>query len=139
MKEIGRVIENRNLISIVEVGGEYCDSCLSKEKCFFHRERERKVEAENRLNAKVGDLVVLEVSPKKYILSTFFIYIFPIISMFVGAFLGEFYLKKIIYKDTNITSIITSFIFLFISIIIVKLIQKFLFFRPTIEEIIKRD
>lgn len=139
MREIGKVIENRNNISIVEVGGEYCESCLSKEKCFFHRERNKFVEAENNLNAKPGNLVLLEVPPKKYVLSTFIIYVIPIISMFLGAILGEYYFKKIIYKGVNISSIIFSFTFLIISLFVIKIIQKYFFFRPKIQEIIKSE
>lgn len=139
MREIGKIIKNKNSLSIVEVGGEFCNSCLSKEKCFFHRERDKIVEAENKINANPGDLVLLEIPPKNYILSTFVIYIVPIIFMFIGAIFGEYYFKKIIYRDVNISSITFSFVFLIIAIFITRILQGFIFFRPKIEEIIKRE
>ncbi|MGB9749346.1 MAG: SoxR reducing system RseC family protein [Caldisericia bacterium] len=138
MKEIGKILENKKNLSVVEVGGEFCDSCISKEKCFFHRERDKIIEADNVVDAKPGDLVLIEVPAKNYIFSTFVIYIIPIIFMFIGAILGEFYLKKIFYKGVNISSIIFSFLFLIIALFITKIFQKYIFFRPKIQEIIKK-
>ncbi|NLI55914.1 SoxR reducing system RseC family protein [bacterium] len=138
MKEIGKILENKNSLSVVEVGREYCDSCISKEKCLFHKERDKIIEAENIIDAKPGDLVLVEVPSKNYIISTFIIYIVPIIFMFIGAILGEFYFKKIVYKGVNISSIIFSFIFLIVALFITKILQKFIFFRPKVEEIIKK-
>jgi len=138
MKEIGKILENKNSLSVVEVGGEYCDSCISKEKCLFHKERDKIIEAENIIHAKPGDLVLVEVPSKNYIISTFIIYIVPIIFMFIGAILGEFYFKKIIYKGVNISSIIFSFIFLIVALFVTKILQKFIFFIPKVEEIIKK-
>lgn len=139
MKEIGKILKNNNSLSIVEVGGEFCESCISKDKCFFHKERDKIVEAENKINAIPGDLVLVEIPSKNYILSTFVIYIVPIIFMFIGAILGEYCLKKIIYRGVNINSIIFSFLFLLIALFITRILQKFIFFRPKIEEIIKRE
>lgn len=139
MKEIGKIIKNKDSLSIVEVGGEFCNSCLSKEKCFFHRERDKLIEVENKVNASPGDFVLLEIPPKNYILSTFVIYIIPIIFMFIGAILGEYYFKKIFYRGVNISSIIFSFLFLIIALFVTKILQRFIFFRPKIEEIIKRE
>lgn len=138
MKEIGKILENKNSLSVVEVGGEYCDSCISKEKCLFHKERDKIIEAENIIDAKPGDLVLVEIPAKNYILSTFFIYVVPIIFMFIGAILGEFHFKKIVYKGVNVSSIIFSFIFLIVALFITKILQKFIFFRPKVEEIIKK-
>lgn len=139
MKEIGRVIENKNNISLVEVGGAYCESCASNEKCVFHKERNKLVEAENLLDAKPGDLVILEVTPKKYIFSTFLIYLFPIISMFLGAIIGEYLFKIFYFRGENISSIIFAFLFLFISILTIKGLNKIFFFRPKIEEIVDEE
>lgn len=138
MKEIGKILENKNSLSVVEVGGEYCDSCISKERCLFHKERDKIIEAENIIDAKPGDLVLVEIPAKNYILSTFIIYIVPIIFMFIGAILGEFYFKKIVYKGGNVSSIIFSFVFLIVALFITKILQKFIFFRPKVEEIIKK-
>lgn len=139
MKEIGRVLDNKNKFSLVEVGGSYCESCISKEKCFFHREREKIVEAENNLNAKPGDLVLLDIPSKKYIFITFIIYLIPIISMFIGALLGEYFFKGVYFKGENISSIIFGFLFLLISITIIRIFGRKLFLRPKIEEIVDED
>ncbi|MCX8094785.1 MAG: SoxR reducing system RseC family protein [Caldisericia bacterium] len=139
MKEIGKVLENKNKFSIVEVGGSYCESCISKEKCLFHREREKLVEAENKINAKPGDIVLLEVPPKKYVFITFVIYLIPIISMFVGSILGEYIFKNIYFKGENITPILSGFIFLVFSILLIRVFNKFLLLRPKIEEVINED
>lgn len=139
MKEIGRVLDNKNKFSLVEVGGSYCESCISKEKCFFHREREKIVEAENKLNAKPGDLVLLDIPSKKYIFITFIIYLIPIISMFIGALLGEYFFKGVYFKGENISSIIFGFLFLLISISIIKVFGKRIFLRPRIEDIVDED
>lgn len=139
MKEIGRVIKIKDKLSLVEVGGAYCNSCLSKEKCFFHREREKIVEAENSVNAKPGDLVLLDIASKKYIFITFIIYLIPVISMFIGALFGEYIFGKIYFKGENVSSIIFGFLFLILSILIIRLFNKFLFLRPKIEEILDEN
>ena len=139
MKEIGRVITIKDKLSLVEVGGIYCHSCLSKEKCFFHREREKIVEAENLINAKPGDLVLIDIASKKYIFVTFIIYLIPVISMFIGALFGEYIFGKIYLKGENISSIIFGFLFLILSILIIRLFNRFLFLRPKIEEIVDEN
>ncbi|MBF0423615.1 MAG: SoxR reducing system RseC family protein [Magnetococcales bacterium] len=51
--------------------------------------REVHVRAENRIGAKVGDLVVLELSDSQFLRSSFMVYIVPVLALFFFGFLSK--------------------------------------------------
>ena len=137
MKEVGKVLKTEGAFSIVEVGGKYCKTCSLKGHCLLSSQRERKIEAKNLINAKEGDLVIVNVPPKKYLSVTFVIYILPIIFMLAGAYVGIKIGPMLRIKDPNLSPIIFGFSFLFLSFILVRLLSNIINFKPEIEKIVE--
>jgi len=137
MKEVGKVLKTEGAFSIVEVGGKYCKTCSLKGHCLLSSQRERKIEAKNLINAKEGDLVIVNVPPKKYLSVTFVIYILPIIFMLIGAYVGIKIGPMLRIKDPNLSPIIFGFSFLFLSFILVRLLSNIINFKPEIEKIVE--
>ena len=67
---------------------EACESCASKEGC-GERGRDMEVEVLNPLGAEEGDRVTLQMDTRYFLKATFFLYIFPILCLIGGAFIGE--------------------------------------------------
>ena len=137
MKEVGKVLKTEGAFSIVEVGGKYCKTCSLKGHCLLSSQRERKIEAKNLINAKEGDLVIVNVPPKKYLSVTFVIYILPIIFMLAGAYVGIKIGPMLRIKDPNLSPIIFGFSFLFLSFVLVRFLSNIINFKPEIEKIVE--
>jgi len=136
MKEIGKVLKTEGSFSIVEVGGKYCETCSLKGHCLLPQ-REKKIEAKNLINAKEGDIVMVNVPSKKYLSVTFVIYILPIIFMLMGAYAGIKLRPILGIKDPNLSPIIFGFLFLFLSFILVRFLSNIINFKPEIEKIVE--
>ena len=137
MKEVGKVLKTEGAFSIVEVGGKYCKTCSLKGHCLLSSQRERKIEAKNLINAKEGDLVIVNVPPKKYLSVTFIIYILPIIFMLIGAYAGIKLGPMLRIKDPNLSPIIFGFSLLFLSFVLVRFLSNIINFKPEIEKIVE--
>jgi len=67
-----------------------CGSCADRKHCHMSgNDEEIEVEAANPINAKVGDIVVVSYNSTRLFLLAFFLYVFPIILMIIGALIGE--------------------------------------------------
>jgi len=67
-----------------------CGHCAEKNHCHMSgNDEEIEVEAANTINAKVGDIVVVSYNSTRLFLLAFFLYVFPIILMIIGALIGE--------------------------------------------------
>ena len=67
-----------------------CESCSERKHCHTSgNDTEMEVEAINTVNAKVGDRVVVSFDSGRLFLLAFFLYVFPIILMIIGALIGE--------------------------------------------------
>ncbi len=137
MKEIGKVLKTEGNFSIVEVGGKYCETCSLKGFCLLSAQRERKIKAKNLVNAKEGDIVIVNVPSKKYLSVTFVIYVLPIIFMLIGAYVGIKLGTILGIKDPDLSPIIFGFSFLFLSFILVRSLSNIINFRPEIEKVIE--
>jgi len=137
MKEVGKVLKTEGAFSIVEVGGKYCETCSLKGHCLLSSQRERKIEAKNLINAKEGDLVIVNVPSKKYLSVTFIIYILPIIFMLIGAYAGIKLGPMLRIKDPNLSPIIFGFSLLFLSFVLVRFLSNIINFKPEIEKIVE--
>lgn len=94
MRQTGIISETKGDYAIVSIRrstacGENCKSCgLCSEK-------NSEVEAKNTINAKKGDIVVLELGDQKIITAAFLVYILPIISFFIGYGVFNYYINSI--------------------------------------------
>jgi sigma-E factor negative regulatory protein RseC len=67
-----------------------CAACSSRNACHGDGPgEEMRVEAINTANARVGDRIVLSIATASLLKASFLLYVFPILAMIVGAFLGQ--------------------------------------------------
>jgi len=86
MRESGVIVSSKNNIVTVQMAmGEKCEGCNA---CMLAGPKLMQVEAQNDLNAHTGDMVDVEVSSGHLLWHTLLVFIFPVIMMFVGYFLG---------------------------------------------------
>ena len=72
------------------VRSEGCESCSSKGACHtMGGGKEMEVSVINRMDARVGDRVVLRLEASPFLKATFLIYMFPILLLVAGAAAGE--------------------------------------------------
>jgi len=104
--------------------------------------KEMEVEAINRAGAKVGQKVVLSFDTSPLLKATFMLYVFPIIAMVVGAFIGQ-KMATFLNFDASMLSAIMGFSFFGLTILFVKSrgnkLAKKEEYQPKIIRIIKQS
>jgi sigma-E factor negative regulatory protein RseC len=97
-----------------------CEGCSSKGFCHaLGSQDEMEVEAINAAGGKVGDKVVLNFDTSSLLKASFLLYVFPIICMLAGAFVGM-ELAPSLNFDSSISSAIGGFLFFGLSVLFVK-------------------
>lgn len=97
-----------------------CKSCSARSSCHsLGGGEEMEVEAINRAGAQVGQKVVLSFDTSPLLKATFLLYVFPIIAMIVGAFVGQ-KLALNFNVDASFLSAIFGFLFFGITIFFVR-------------------
>lgn len=137
MEESGKVVEVHGDLAKVEfTAKEACTSCGARGMCKLGAGGKVFTEALNEKSAKVGDLVRVEVDPKRSILTGLLIFIFPII-IFIAAFLA---IRPISPNESY--RIIGSGVSLVLYFILLKKLETWLVkkgsFMPVVREIIDR-
>ena len=67
-----------------------CESCSSRHVCQTDGSgKEMEVEARNTADAQVGDRIVLSIETASLLKATFLLYVFPILAMIAGAWIGQ--------------------------------------------------
>jgi len=136
MEELGKVVEVHDRVAKVEfTSKEACAHCGTRMMCHFTAGNAVFTEAINDGGAQVGDLVRVEVDPKRSVFTGLLIFIFPII-VFMVAFLA---IRAIARNEGygvagGVISLVLYFIFL-------KRLENWLAhrgtFSPVVREIIK--
>lgn len=93
IEETGTVIELKGPSTAVVLcqKGSFCDHCAAMDACRLGDDNQSMtVEAHNALAAEVGDRVVLAVSSKTFLTSSFIVYIVPIVFLLIGGLLGQY-------------------------------------------------
>ncbi len=105
---ITQIEESRVWVSVKP--GKDCEGCNI---CtVFASKNDYKIPARGIPGLSVGDKVEIEVRPQKVVSSAFLLFIMPILSMFLGYFLGsEFFYRYFPETEQEITGIITGLIF----------------------------
>ena len=87
MIEIGIVAKTLNGAALVNFqGSEACKKCGACK--VFGVGGVMQIEALNEVSAKEGDKVEVEIAPRAVLWSNFLIFIFPVLMLFLGYFLG---------------------------------------------------
>jgi sigma-E factor negative regulatory protein RseC len=101
-----------------------CESCSARGACIpIGGGNDMKVEAVNTAGASVGDRVVLSFGSSSLFKATFFLYMFPILSLVGGAIAGML-LAQILAVDEQALSAITAFSCFLGSVIIIRVRGK---------------
>ncbi len=123
IREEGTVEEIRRNTAVIKVEkSSSCKHCADKDSCSV-ADRNMLIEVKNILNAKEGDRVEVSVPEGTFVKLSLMVYIFPIICLMAGAFLGNF-LSMGLNTDPSATAAITAAIFLAASFILLKLVEK---------------
>jgi sigma-E factor negative regulatory protein RseC len=102
-----------------------CESCGEKDTCHstIGSKKVMEVEAVNTANAQLGDTVVVSFESGQLFLLSFFLYVFPIIIMIIGALFGE-HIAGNFNGNPSTFSAIFGFSFFFVAMGVVKLKDK---------------
>ncbi len=140
MEEVGRVVEvKENLVKVVIPTKEACQKCGA---CLLTAlGKEAVAEAENKAQARVGDMVKVEIKEKTALTAAFILYVIPLIFFFLGYFFG-LYLGKTTGKTGEGMAILFAFLFLFLSFLLIHLFfgpqsKRVSHYYPVATEIIK--
>lgn len=82
------------------------------------------VTVKNSLNAKIGDIVEIEFESGNVLSSSMIAYIFPLIMLFIGIWIG-YSVPQSIFKVKDILAAIMGLIFCAISFIFLKILNPF--------------
>jgi sigma-E factor negative regulatory protein RseC len=119
-----------------------CEACSERASCRSIGGNEMEVEAINRVNAEIGDLVVVSSKTSQLFLLSFFLYVFPIIVLIIGALIGD-HLARSSGGNPSTYAALIGFTFFFAAIGIVKLkdrkARKTGQYRPEIIRIKKKS
>ncbi len=117
--DVGTVVDIQNGLAIVEYSrSDACNTCRLKAFCFQKGGDSSTLTMKNELNVKKGDKVQFEISPQIRILSSFLVFILPIIFM-----IGSYFLCKSAIGLSENISIIVSLVSIVIAFIVVKIID----------------
>lgn len=124
MEQIGIVKEVIGSDVVLEVRrvsacGTNCGSCSASCEVAPHF-----LTINNKVNAKLGDMVEIQAEAKKILKYTFLIYIIPLTFLIIGIALGNGYFKSRGFVNYELLSFLTGIIGLTISYMILKLIDN---------------
>ncbi|MFC1496397.1 SoxR reducing system RseC family protein [Candidatus Margulisiibacteriota bacterium] len=86
MKETGKII--KMVVDIAEVEIEPSAACVRCKGCQVVSSGKMLLLAKNEIGAKVGDKIQVEIPESESIKASFLIFIFPLIALIVGYFIG---------------------------------------------------
>ncbi|MDH4127908.1 MAG: SoxR reducing system RseC family protein [Spirochaetota bacterium] len=127
MKEIGQVVEiNGNKLTLLLDPSSNCGSCNSCSS--GGNSKNKSICLDNTINAKLNDLVILSLSPSKGIFISIILYVFPILMLILGYFVGNYFDDESdIHTTESYLAIIFSFIFLLLGLLIIYFFDKLMY------------
>ncbi len=97
-----------------------CKACASRESCgTVESQKEMTVTVKNTLNVGKGDHVVIGLESRPMLFLTFFLYVFPIILMIIGAMIGNG-LAPSFQINPSFAAVISGFSFFGIAFYIIR-------------------
>ena len=111
---------NQSIAWIKTTRSKACEHCVSKESCVTPgSQEEMTIMVKNTLNVGKGDHVVIGLETRPILFVTFLLYVFPIISLLIGALIGNS-LAPSFHMDPSIISMIFGFSFFGFSFYIIR-------------------
>ncbi len=122
IEEVGIIkkIFDDNMAIVIADRTSMCGNCPSKGMCHPFGGDENKIEitAYNRINAKQGDIVKVQIDEKIFLKASFIVYGIPILFLLIFSVLGKVFFKK------DIFSFITGFLGMIMSFILIKFYEN---------------
>ena len=113
-------IESTSTAWVKTTKTDACKACAARNSCHsMGGSNEMEVEAINYAGAQVGQKVVLSFDTSPLLKATFLLYVFPIIAMIIGAFVGQ-QLAPNFNFDASFLSAIFGFLFFGLTILFVR-------------------
>ena len=140
MNEIGTVKRIEGITAVVSVERKSaCEQCAAGCKL---TDSGADIEAINRVEAKVGQKVRVEIKPYSYLKGSVIVYGLPALALVIGAVAGkEFFSRFFPSRDPDLGSALVGFSAFIVSFLMVKLwstrYEKKTEHKPVIEEIIE--
>ena len=107
-----------------------CDSCTAKSACIvLSGSKKRKIWIENIIQADIGDRIIFSIEEKGVVMSSFLLYLFPVIMLFAGIIIGA-NVHDLLLIDGDLTSGLFGLIGLGISFVIIRIISIFIKKNP---------
>ena len=98
-----------------------CKSCSSRHACQSGSAgKDMEVEAINSADAKVGDRIVLNIKTTTLLKATFLLYIFPVLAMIAGAFIGQAVGIRRAVGDPSGMSALFAFLFFGLAFLVIR-------------------
>jgi positive regulator of sigma E activity len=117
--DVGTVVDIQNGLAIVKYSrSDACNTCKLKAFCFQKGGDVTTLTMKNALNAKTGDKIQFEISPQIRILSSFLVFILPVLCM-----IGSYFLFKEGFSFSENLSILLSLISIVVAFVFVKIID----------------
>jgi len=122
IKENGIVTKaNPSVAWVKTIRSAACESCSSKDSCGTSGSLEEMiVTVKNTINVVKGDHVVVGLESRPMLFLTFFLYVFPIISLTIGAIIGDS-IAPSFQKDPSLISMVMGFVFFGLSFLIIRM------------------
>ncbi len=101
---------------------EACSSCASKDSCGISGGsfEEVIIAVKNTINVEKGDSVIVGLETRPMLLLTFFLYVFPVIALTVGAVIGD-NIAPSLHKDPSLVSMAMGFLFFALAFCLIRL------------------
>jgi sigma-E factor negative regulatory protein RseC len=99
-----------------------CAHCSSRISCDISNS-DMLVEVSNDLQAKIGDLVEISIPEGTVLKLSVFVYLFPVIALMIGAFLGEF-IAYFLQSRSSWPSIFLAMFFLGLAFFVLKIFER---------------
>lgn len=143
IEERGIVIDVKGDTAFIKAEkGTSCESCVARETCHGTiGTNEVIIEAENRVNAKFGDRVVVMVGTATILKASFILYLGPIAGLIIGVALGQILVKQFVVDlNPDLLSGILGALFLIITFFGIRILGKWLAkkegFRPVVDRVV---
>ncbi|MBI5327894.1 MAG: SoxR reducing system RseC family protein [Deltaproteobacteria bacterium] len=143
IEEQGVVIDIKGNRAFVKTEkGTSCESCVARETCHGTiGTNEVIIEADNTVNAKFGDRVVIMVGTATLLKASFILYLGPIAGLILGVVIGQILVKQFtISINPDLLSGIMGALFLIITFFGIRLYGKSLEkkegFRPVVVRVV---
>jgi sigma-E factor negative regulatory protein RseC len=122
IKENGIVTKaNPSVAWVKTIRSAACESCASKKSCGTPGSLEEMiVTVKNTINVVKGDHVVVGLESRPMLFLTFFLYVFPIISLTIGAIIGDS-IAPSFQQDPSLISMVMGFLFFGLSFWIIRM------------------